>query len=1017
MEKYTEFKEHVPLDQPIIKNETHKHKPDDSVHIDSITHSLLEVQQQQNYRLHELVLRQQESALALTLPQPEVPTFTGNPMEYWKFIRAFENLIENKTSSHSARLYYLVQYTSGEVKELVRSCLARREDVGYLEAKNLLKKRYGQSYRIANAFVEKLAKGPAIKAEDGDALRRFSNLLSSCRNTLKEIAIVGRLPYGLRQRWRDVADDITENQEREITVEDLNRFVAAKARAANHAVFGDISVQQQPTTPGNARARLKQTPRNTSTLATNTYSEASSEPPNTHQNQNRHRCPMCDSNHWLSQCIDFKRKSVKERIAFACLKGLCDNCLVYGHRASACPKPRFCRITGCYGNHSSFLHPRSVEQAPSPSSAHQLSTNSPPQAPASVSEATSSYVQGKKRLVQKDNLGPPTATGLAVVPVKVRSPDRNEAVTTYAFLDTGSTASFCSEELANQLGLSGRETLLSLTTMEKEDSKVKSSMVSLEVSDLEDEVLIKIPMVFTRSKLPVSVDNAAAQEDIDRWPHLRGIEIAKIDAKVGLLIGCDAPEALAPKDIIPSCNGGPYAARTIFGWVINGPLGRSQSSVTRASHFIKTGVELEELFRDYCDMEFNDAIYRNKPAMSQEDKQALRIFSETAKLEKGHYEVALPWKTDPSQLENNKIVAQRRLALLKKPLLVDKELCKKYCDCVDDLLQKGYAKRAPSYDVPGKTWYLPHHAVFHPAKPGKVRVVFDCSAKYRGSSLNDCSALRFLLWPDGDLDSESEEQMMTVHLFGRVSSPSCANFALRKTAEDNKALFDPQIIHTVKRNFYVDDCLKSVNSDHDAINLFKDLTELLKTGGFRLTKWLSNSRQVMELIPESERAKSVKNLDFGHAPIERALGVQWCISSDTFGFSIAIKDRPATRRGILSVVSSVYDPLGFIAPFILPAKIPLQDLCKKKLDWDEKIPEEDLSRWKAWLKELPKLQGFFRLVDVSNPVDSVKLLQLSYITSLTPQKSLMELFLTSGWSTPTVMYIVCISLANPDYPH
>ena len=76
VEKYTEFKEHVSLDHPIIKNETHKHKPADSVHIDSITHSLLEAQQQQNYRLQELVLRQQESALALTLPQPEVPTFT-----------------------------------------------------------------------------------------------------------------------------------------------------------------------------------------------------------------------------------------------------------------------------------------------------------------------------------------------------------------------------------------------------------------------------------------------------------------------------------------------------------------------------------------------------------------------------------------------------------------------------------------------------------------------------------------------------------------------------------------------------------------------------------------------------------------------------------------------------------------------------------------------------------------------------------------------------------------------------
>ena len=96
-----------------------------------------------------------------------------------------------------------------------------------------------------------------------------------------------------------------------------------------------------------------------------------------------------------------------------------------------------------------------------------------PQASESVAEVTSSYIQGKKRLVQKDNLIPSTATGLAVVPVKVRSPDLNKAVTTCAFLDTGSTASFCSEEFANQLGLSGRVTLLSLTTMEKEDIKAR----------------------------------------------------------------------------------------------------------------------------------------------------------------------------------------------------------------------------------------------------------------------------------------------------------------------------------------------------------------------------------------------------------------------------------------------------------------------------------------------------------------------------------------------------------------
>jgi len=56
---------------------------------------------------------------------------------------------------------------------------------------------------------------------------------------------------------------------------------------------------------------------------------------------------------------------------------------------------------------------------------------------------------------------------------------------------------------------------------------------------------------------------------------------------------------------------------------------------------------------------------------------------------------------------------------------------------MEDLLNKGYVTKAKPAEAQGKTWYLPHHAVHHPAKPGKVRVVFDCSAKYHGMSLND----------------------------------------------------------------------------------------------------------------------------------------------------------------------------------------------------------------------------------------------------------------------------------------
>ena len=184
---------------------------------------------------------------------------------------------------------------------------------------------------------------------------------------------------------------------------------------------------------------------------------------------------------------------------------------------------------------------------------------------------------------------------------------------------------------------------------------------------------------------------------------------------------------------------------------------------------------------------------------------------------------------------------------------------------------------------------LPHHPVFHPKKPEKTHVVFDCSAKYRDTSLNgqlsqgpnltnslvgvltrfrkgpvalmvdiesmflqvrvpleDANVLRFLWWPNGDLQSEPEQYQMLIHLFGATSSPSCASFALRQTAEDNKNYFDPVTVETVQRNFYVDDCLKSVETEEEANELQEELRLLLSQGGFHLTKFMSNSMKVLE---------------------------------------------------------------------------------------------------------------------------------------------------------------------------
>ena len=123
--------------------------------------------------------------------------------------------------------------------------------------------------------------------------------------------------------------------------------------------------------------------------------------------------------------------------------------------------------------------------------------------------------------------------------------------------------------------------------------------------------------------------------------------------------------------------------------------------------------------------------------MSRQDKQALNIYEESARLVDGHYQIAIPWKCHPPDLPNNKPLAEHRLNLLRKKLLKDPELYSRYSAFMTDLLDNGYAKKVLENlrdRNNGKVWYLPHHSVVHLQKPDKVRVAFDCAATYRGAS-------------------------------------------------------------------------------------------------------------------------------------------------------------------------------------------------------------------------------------------------------------------------------------------
>ena len=130
-----------------------------------------------------------------------------------------------------------------------------------------------------------------------------------------------------------------------------------------------------------------------------------------------------------------------------------------------------------------------------------------------------------------------------------------------------------------------------------------------------------------------------------------------------------------------------------------------------------------------------------------------------------------------------------------------------------------------------------------------------------------------------------------------------------------------------------------METKESAVRLIRDATAMCQAGGFDLTKLILNKKKVIQSVPEYDRRNGVKNADMDTSlPLEKALGVYWD-TENIFRFKSAIKEKPMARRGMLSLTSSIFDPLEFAAQHTLRGKRILQLLCKDEIDWDEIAPD------------------------------------------------------------------------------
>ena len=370
--------------------------------------------------------------------------------------------------------------------------------------------------------------------------------------------------------------------------------------------------------------------------------------------------------------------------------------------------------------------------------------------------------------------------------------------------------------------------------------------------------------------------------------------------------------------------------------------------------------------------------FKQADPRSSADKRAQKVLDSTTIHDGSRYIVGMLWADDNIHLTDNFYASLVQFKSLEKRLEKDLNLKTQYASDIRSDVEKGYVVPVSPHDSKNRSdreWYVPHHPVLNPNKPGKVWRVLNGASRFHGNSLNnsllvgpdllqnllfvlmrfrehkyalsadiegmfmqvgllesDQRSLRFLWWEDPT--SHVSVFQYTRHIFGAKDSPTCANYALRRTAVDNQDLY-PDIDCAVLNNFYMDDYLGSVKNPETALRLSRSLVELLKLGGFNLIKFISNVPNLSsKLNPPKTSANNSKEIITAAINPETAshvLGLKWDHVTDTLvvsrGVNRELKDS-LTQRSVLSFVSSVFDPIGLLAPYTVRARLLLKDIWR-----------------------------------------------------------------------------------------
>lgn len=224
----------------------------------------------------------------------------------------------------------------------------------------------------------------------------------------------------------------------------------------------------------------------------------------------------------------------------------------------------------------------------------------------------------------------------------------------------------------------------------------------------------------------------------------------------------------------------------------------------------------------------------------------------------------------------------------------------------------------------------------------------------------DQDSQRFL-WRDGNSAAKPTTYLMTVMTFGSTCSPTSAQFVKNLNAQEFADRL-PEAAEAIQRSHYVDDYVASFQTTEAAQRITAEVIDVHKRGGFDLRGVESNCPAVRArfgTVADANRTVSLEPEDMA----QKVLGMVWRTDEDTFGFKTSFHKvhpeiinggRTPTKREILSVAMSIYDPFGLLADFLLATKVILQDLWRLGVQWDEPVPAQINQRWQDWRSQVDR---------------------------------------------------------------